>query len=163
MGITRSKVISVFDKIFEVAVLAHRQRGSNQVVLQNLSQVPWPGHCYPKATPKMMGTGFPKGRRLYVSALQIWQGSGSFRQWLYSPVYFSMNYRAKENLGYLYIYILIVTFQSTSNVFQSWSERVRKSFLRENRGSSVISIQLHSSPDCQHEFDMNPLYPEGPS
>ena len=52
-----------------------------------------------------MGTGFPKGRRLYVSALQIWQGSGSFRQWLYSPVYFSMNYRAKENLGYLYWFL----------------------------------------------------------
>ena len=60
------------------------------------------------------------------------------------PVYF-MNYTAKENLG-LSIFIYIdFTFQSTSTVFQFWSERVRKAFLRENRGSSVVSIQLNSS------------------
>ena len=74
-----------------------------------------------------------------------------------------MNYTAKENLGLsIFIYIQY-TFRSTSTVFQFWSERVRKAFLRDNRGSSVISIQLHSSPDSQLEFDMNHLYPEGPS
>ena len=64
----------------------------------------------------------------------------------------------RKTLGYLYLCILY-TFQSTSTLFQFWSERVREAFLRENRGSSVISIQLHSSPDSQREFDMA----EGPS
>ena len=131
-----------------------------------------PGCLTERVAGAMAGALLPK------SNAKKWWGLGSQKvvvccvcvanmtgKWFFSsmtlqPSLFFNELQSKGNLG---LFILIFTFQSTSNVFQSWSERVRKSFLRENRGSSVISVRLDSSPDCQDEFDMKPLYPEGPS
>ena len=118
------------------------------------------GALLPKSNTKNDGDWVPKRSSSICVCVANMTGKWFFSSMTLQPSLFFNELQSKGKLG---VFILIFTFQSTSNVFQSWSERVRKAFLRENRSSSVVSIQLNSSPDSQREFDMNHLYPEGPS
>ena len=121
------------------------------------------GALLPKSNAKNDGDWVPKRSSSICVCVANMTGKWFFSSMTLQPSLFFNELQSKGKLG-LFIFIYIqYTFQSTSTVFQFWSERVRKSFLRENRGSSVASIQLNSSPDSQREFDMNHLYPEGPS
>ena len=153
-----SKAISIFDKM-KLLCWHIGNDAQTRLSYRTCCKCHGRGTATQKQRQKWWGLGSQKVVVCCVCVASM-TGKWFFSSMTLQPSLFFNELQSKGNLG---LFMLIFTFQSTSNVFQSWSERVRKSFLPENRGSSVISIRLHSSPDCQDEFDMKPLYPEGPS